>query len=169
MIPAPDHEGDAGNDPVRSADDAGASSVSVMSWVAGLVLAIMPLIALGDATRTEEADDAMVLAFFDTLLAPQRALAERERVGCLAIGDNPGHHDPERHILKTLRKRYPWTRAASTCDRASAVLSVGPFRREGNAIVGWAGEESSAGRCLYRATQVAVGLWRLEPLPCVLE
>ena len=119
--------------------------------------------------RTEEADDSMVLAFFEAVLAPQKRLPAQERAGCIAIGDNPGHHDPEGHIFKTLRKRYHWVQLASRCDKRSPILSVGPFSRKADRIRGFAGVESTTGRCIYEARPLAPGLWKLEGLPCILE
>lgn len=119
--------------------------------------------------RTEEADDSMVLAFFEAVLAPQKGLPVADRAACLAIGNNPGHHDPEEHIFKVLRKHYAWVHLVSRCDKRAAVLSVGPFWRKGKHIFGFAGVESTVGRCVYEATPLAPGLWRLEGQPCLLE
>jgi len=119
--------------------------------------------------RAEEADDSMVLAFFDMALSSQKDLPAGERASCVAIADNPGHHDPEAHIFKVLRKRYPGVRLASRCGKSDAILSVGPFWRDGRRILGAAGVESMVGRCTFEAVPLAPGLWRLIGQPCLQE
>jgi len=141
-----------------------------MHFLVSPLISLAAFVAIGSGQpRTEEADDSMVLAFFDAVLAPEKKMPTAQREGCVAIRDGSGRHDPESHVLKVLRKRYPWVQPASRCDKKAPVLSVGPFWRNGARIFGLAGVEEVIGRCSFEAVSVAPRLWRVEPQPCLLE
>jgi hypothetical protein len=134
-----------------------------------LSLMLLLVVAGSSDAVSDEINESLARAWFDFVLAPQSSTPDKGRLTCVAIGDKHGHHDPAKGMIETLQKRYPWILPASACPPNKPIMAVGPWWYRGKRLLGFAGIETSMGRCTVEAIAVGSGAWRFKLPLCNLE